>query len=93
MNIKVLKFSVIFMGILIILGLIILTIGIYHKFNNLNNFKTSTISIRKLEGYKVEEFYINQENIIVRYKKNEEYIIYIYDIVTGEKLKKIELLK
>ena len=61
MNIKLLKFIVIFFGILIIFGLIILTVGIYHKFNNLkknNNYK-NTIILKQLEGSNVEDFYVN----------------------------------
>ena len=34
MNIKILKFIVVFMGFLIFIGVIILGIGIYYKINN-----------------------------------------------------------
>ena len=52
MNIKLLKFIVIFFGILIVFGLIILTLGIYHKLNNLKkNDKTNNITLKLAEMY------------------------------------------
>ena len=95
MNIKVLKIIVIFFGILIIFGLIILTIGIYHKFNNLkkNNINSNIITLKKLNNQKVKDFYIDNNHIVVKYELNNKNIIYIYDIYTGEEIKKIELLK
>ena len=95
MNIKILKFIVIFLGILIILGLFILSIGIYQKINNLNTnvSKDSTLYIKKFKNLDLKNFYINQEKIIVKYELEDKYIIYIYDINTGKKIKKIELLK
>ena len=48
MNIRLLKFIVIFMGILIFLGVIILGFGIYFKFKNLSNKNnTSKLIIEK----------------------------------------------
>jgi len=95
MNIKILKIIVIFFGILIIFGLITLTIGIYHKFNNLkkNSINSNIITLKKLNNQKVKDFYINNEHIIVNYELNNKNIIYIYDIYTGKEIKKIELLK
>ena len=95
MNIKILKIIVIFFGILIIFGLITLTIGIYHKFANLkkNNINSNTITLKKLDNYEVKEFYIDNENIIVKYEFENISTIYIYDILTGKEIKKIELLK
>ena len=95
MNIKVLKIIVIFFGILIIFGLIILTIGIYHKFNNLNknNINSNIITLKKLNNQKVKDFYIDNNHIVVNYELNNKNIIYIYDIYTGKEIKKIELLK
>ena len=37
MNIKLLKFIVIFMGILIVIGVLVLAISIYIKFKNISN--------------------------------------------------------
>ena len=94
MNIKLLKFIVIFFGILIVFGLIILMVGIYHKFNNLkkkNNSNAITLSLEK--GSKLEDFYISNDSIVIKYKLDNKYIINIYDLVTGNQIKKIELLK
>ena len=95
MNIKLLKFIVIFFGILIIFGLIILIIGIYHKFSNFkkNNKNSNTITLKKLENSELEDFYINNDNIIVKYKLGDKTIINIYDLFSGNHIKKIELLK
>ena len=94
MNIKLLKFIVIFFGILIIFGLIFLMIGIYHKFNNLkkkNNSNTITLNLAK--GSKLEDFYISNDNIIIKYKSDDIHIINIYDLLSGKIVKKMELLK
>ena len=94
MNIKLLKFIVIFFGILIIFGLIILIVGIYHKFNNIkknNNSKAITLKLAK--GSKLEDFYISNDNIIIKYKLDDIHIINIYDLTSGSQIKKIELLK
>ena len=95
MNIKILKIIVIFFGILIIFGLITLTIGIYHKFANLNknNINSNIITLKKLYDHKVKAFYVDNERIIVKYELENKDILYIYDILTGKEIKKIELLK
>ena len=94
MNIHLLKFIVIFFGILIIFGLIILMVGIYHKFNNLkkNNY-SNTITLKLVEGANLEDFYINNDSIIIKYKLRDIHIINIYDLFSGKEIKKIELLK
>ena len=94
MNINLLKFIVIFFGILIIFGLIILMVGIYHKFNNLkkNNY-SNTITLKLVEGGILEDFYINNDSIIIKYKLRDIHIINIYDLFSGKEIKKIELLK
>ena len=94
MNIKLLKFIVIFFGILIVFGLIILMVGIYHKFNNLKKKNNSNaITLRLEKGSKLEDFYISNDNIIVKYKLGNTNIINIYDLFSGNQIKKIELLK
>ena len=94
MNIKLLKFIVIFFGILIVIGLIILILGIYHKFNNLNkNNSSNTITLKLEEGSKLEDFYINNDSVIIKYKLGNTNIINIYDLFSGQQIKKIELLK
>ena len=94
MNINLLKFIVIFFGILIIFGLIILMVGIYHKFNNLkkNNY-SNTITLKLVEGGILEDFYIKNDSIIIKYKLRDIHIINIYDLFSGNEIKKIELLK
>ncbi len=95
MNIKLLKFIVIFFGILIVFGLIILIVGIYHKFSNLkkNNKISHTITLKSLPESKLEDFYINNDNIIIKYKIGNTTVIKIYDLLSGNQIKKIELLK
>ena len=95
MNIKILKVIVIFFGILIIFGLIILTVGIYHKFSDLkkDNINSKTITLKKLDNHKIKDFYIDNDQILVKYELANSIIIYIYDILTGKEIKKIELLK
>ena len=94
MNIKLLKFIVIFLGILIIFGLVILIVGIYHKFNNLKKKNNSNaITLKLTKGSKLEDFYISNDNIIIKYKLDDIHIINIYDLLSGKQIKKIELLK
>ena len=94
MNIKLLKFIVIFFGILIVFGLIILTLGIYHKLNNLKkNDKSNNITLKLAKDSKLEDFYIINDNIIIKYKLGNTNIINIYDLLSGIQIKKIELLK
>ena len=94
MNIKLLKFIVIFFGILIVFGLLILMMGIYHKFNNLKKKNNSnTITLKLTKGSKLEDFYISNDNIIIKYKSDDIHIINIYDLLSGKIIKKIELLK
>ena len=94
MNIKLLKFIVIFFGILIVFGLIILMVGLYHKFNNLKKKNNSSaITLKLAKGSNLEDFYISNDNIIIKYKLDDIHIINIYDLLTGKQIKKIELLK
>ena len=94
MNIKLLKFIVIFFGILIVFGLIVLLVGIYHKFNNLKKKNNSNaITLRLEKGSKLEDFYISNDSIIIKYKLDDIHIINIYDWFSGKLIKKIELLK
>ena len=94
MNIRLLKFIVIFFGILIVFGLIVLTLGIYHKLNNLKkNDKSKNITLKLEKDSKLEDFYIINDNIIIKYKLGNTNIINIYDLISGTQIKKIELLK
>ena len=94
MNIKLLKFIVIFFGILIVFGLIILMVGLYHKFNNLKkNNNSNTITLKLAKDAELEDFYISNDSIIVKYKLGDTNTINIYDLFSGNQIKKIELLK
>ena len=94
MNIKLLKFIVIFFGILIVFGLIALMVGIYHKFINLKKKNNSNaITLKLTKGSKLEDFYISNDNIIIKYKLDDIHIMNIYDLLSGKIIKKIELLK
>ena len=93
MNIKILKFTVIFLGILIILGLVVLMIGIYHKFNNLKKNNSDTIYLKQPEKYELQDVYVDHEQVIIKYIMENKIIIHIYDLLTGKVIKKIELLK
>ena len=96
MNLKFLKFLVIFMGVLIVVGIIILFMGLYNKFNSLNNESNNSqaISIKTPEGFSINDYYLNNDNnIVIKYESNNNRFIYIYDILNGAILKKIELLK
>tara|TARA_B100001248_G_C27275855_1_gene405311 strand:- start:112 stop:324 length:213 start_codon:yes stop_codon:yes gene_type:complete len=69
-------------------------IGIYHKFNNIKKNNNSKAIILKLaKGSKLEDFYISDDSIIIKYKLRDIHIINIYDLFTGKEIKKIELLK
>ena len=94
MNIKLLKFSVIFMGMLIIIGIIILAIAIFFKFQNLANQK----NIKKLFIYPPDQMNykghnINSDHIFISYENSEKLMISVYNIKSGENIKKIEILK
>ena len=93
MDIKFLKLIVIFFGILIFFGLIILTVGIYHKFNNLKKKNLNTITLKLEKESELQDFYIFNDNIVIKYKLGTTNIINIYDIFSGKQIKKIELLK
>ena len=93
MNIKLLKFIVIFFGILIVFGLIILMVGIYHKFNNLKKNNSNAITLKIAKNSQLEDFYISNDNIVIKYKLGDIHVISIYDLLSGNQIKKIELLK
>lgn len=82
------------MGVLIFFGIIILCIGIYYKFNNLNlKKKENNLIIQKPQNLTLENYYINNDKLIIDYTEKKKIIIHIYDIETGSLQKIIELLK
>ena len=91
MNIKLLKFIVIFFGILIVFGLIILTLGIYHKLNNLKkNDKTNNITLKLAKGSKLEDFQktINEARVQAgsQYAALESAVTYTTDLTAQYEL-------
>lgn len=92
MNIKFLKFIVIFMGVLIFLGIIILCIGIYYKINQLSIHDNKTI-ISVQPNLNIKDYYVNNDNFVINYKNKNKDVIYIYNVKTGKLKNIIELLK
>jgi len=69
-------------------------LGIYHKFNNLKkNNNLNTITLKLTENSKLEDFYIVNDNIIIKYSLGNTDVISIYDLLSGKQIKEIELLK
>ena len=97
MKLKFLKFLVIFMGLLIIIGIILLVIGIYNKMQlnikDNNNIKNKNIIISKPAGMKFISQNINKGNIILNYENEKKLKIIIFDLSLGKKIKEIEVLK
>ena len=94
MNIKFLKFLVFFMGLLIIVGIILLSVGIYYKINNFpNKTQNNTLIIKKLPKLDILDYYINNDKIIINYQDNNKNIMHIYNLANGKLIKEIEILK
>ena len=97
MNLKLLKFSVIFMGILIILGIIILIIGIYKKINYIGSIEESKakylLRIEKPKSMQLKSHSFKGNKIIVKYENNSVIKLIIFDYIKDKKLKEIDLLK
>ena len=94
MNIKLLKFIVIFMGVLIFFGVIILGFGIYFKFKNLSNVNnTNSLIIKKPNHMKLLNYEILENKIFVSFESETLVLIKVFNIKTGKNLKEIEILK
>ena len=97
MNIRFLKFSVTFMGILIILGIIILFIGIYKKINymefNNDSKEKYFYEIKKPKDMKFRSYSINGNKIIIHYENNDNLKLFIVDYIKEKVIKKIDILK
>ncbi len=94
MNIKLLKFIVIFMGILIIFGILVLGISIYIKFKNLpsvNNKKSFIINMPNNMNFLDHDIF--EDKIYISYKSSKKILIKIYSLKTGKAIKEIEILK
>ena len=97
MQLKFLKFLVVFMGILIIVGIILLAMSIYNKMQtntrNYDNTKSKNIVISKPLGMKFVSHSINKRNMILNYEDSKKLKIIIFDLSQGKKIKEIEVLK
>ena len=97
MNVKILKFLVIFMGILIVLGFIVLAIGIYQQINYIGSNNTSKdnflVSLEKPPKMKLQSKSIVGNRIILNYENNEKMKIIIFDFIDEIIIKEIDLLK
>ena len=93
-----LKFLVIFMGVLIILGTSFLVFTIIQKGSNLikpteSEIKNSTIEINTPYKMKLINFTSNNANITVQFEDETKYIINIISIDSGVEIKKIIIKK
>ena len=94
MNIKLLKFIVIFMGIAIIFGIIILCVTIYSRFQNISSTSDiKTLSIQAPNNMNYVDHEIKEKNIYISYHNSEKILIDIFEIKSGKKIKQIEILK
>ena len=97
MNIRLLKFLVIFMAVLIVIGIIVLFIGIYNKINYIGSSKTSkenySFKIDKPQGMNIISHVIKDNNVIISYEDSENIKIIIYDFYKEKLIKEIDLLK
>ena len=94
MNIKLLKFIVIFMGIAIIFGIIILCVTIYSRFKNISSTSDiKTLSIQAPNNMNYIDHEIKEKNIFISYHNSEKILINIFEIKSGKKIKQIEILK
>ena len=94
MNIKFLKFIVIFMGVLIVLGITILGVSFYVKFQNLSSKKiTNNLIINTPEKMNFIDYKIIENKIYISYENLEKVLIDIYSLKNHKNLKKIEILK
>jgi len=93
-----LKFLVIFMGVLIILGTSFLVFTIVQRGSNLikpteSEIKNSTIEINTPYKMKLINFTSNNVNITVQFEDETKYIINIISIDSGVEIKKIIIKK
>ena len=93
-----LKFLVIFMGVLIILGTSFLVFTIIQKGSNLikpteSEIKNSTIEINTPDKMKLIDFTSNNANITVQFEDETKYIINIISIDSGVEIKKVIIKK
>ena len=97
MNLKFLKFLVVFMGALIVIGIIILIIGIYDKMqvSKQSNSKVDNnlIIINKPLDMIFLDHTVNENKIILSYENDEKLKLIILDLFHANKIKEIDVLK
>ena len=96
MNLKFLKFLVVFMGALIVVGIIILIIGIYDKMQvskQSNSEIENNIIINKPLNMNFLAHTVNQNKIILSYENDKKLKLIILDLINTNKIKEIDVLK
>ena len=94
MNLKLLKFLVIFMGIIIVFGVLSLGVAIYYKFKNLtNNTYEKSLLITSPEQMQYLKHKITADQIFIYYESADKILIKIFNINNGKFTKQIEILK
>ena len=94
MNLRLLKFIVIFMGIIIVFGVLSLGVVIYYKFKNLtNNTNEKTLLIASPKQMQYLKHKITSDQIFISYENAEKILIKIFNINNGKFTKQIEILK
>ena len=93
-----LKFLVIFMGILIILGTSFLVFTIIKRGSDIgilqnSNLNGSSIEINSPDNMKLKKVTSNNQNIILKFENEKKYIIQILTFKSGELVKQININK
>ena len=93
-----LKFLVIFMGILIILGTSFLVFTIVKKGSDIvisknSNIDASSIEINSPNNMTLKNVNSNSQNVILKFENDKKYILQIISLKSGELLKQIHINK
>ncbi|HIG09155.1 MAG TPA: hypothetical protein EYQ51_05295 [Alphaproteobacteria bacterium] len=93
-----LKFLVIFMGILIILGTSFLVFTIVKKGSDIvisknSNIDASSIEINSPNNMTLKNVNSNNQNVILKFEDDKKYILQIISLKSGELLKQIHINK
>jgi len=93
-----LKFLVIFMGVLIILGTSFLVFTIIKRGSDMiisqnSDFNSSSIEINSPNNMKLKRVTSNNQNIILKFEDEKKYIIQIITLKSGKLVKQININK
>jgi len=93
-----LRFLVIFMGILIILGTSFLVFTIVKKGSDIvisknSNIDVSSIEINSPNNMTLKNVNSNNQNVILKFEDDKKYILQIISLKSGELLKQIHINK